>query len=117
MLHDLINSFLYCTLEDSKFCIVDNTKSITRISAYEISEVRINFLPIRILSSSPKLNFFINTPLATATAAAGVARLTIQDSIFSNAEFKVEINFGYAANEIFENKKIKIIINDKKIIK
>ena len=53
-------------------------------------------------SSSPKLNFFINTPAATATAAAGVAKLTSQDSIFSKAEFKVVINFGYAEKEIFE---------------
>ena len=79
---------------DNKFCIVDKTKSITRINAYEIREVRINFFPILILSSSPKLNFFINTPEATATAAAGVERLTSHDSIFWNAEFNVEINFG-----------------------
>ena len=66
----------------NKFCIVDKSKSKTRINAYEINAVRISFFPTLILSSSPKLNFFIKTPAQTATAAAGVDRLTSQDSIF-----------------------------------
>jgi len=45
-------------------------------------------------SSSPKLNFFINTPVPTATAAAGVESFKIQPSIFSNAEFIFETSLG-----------------------
>ena len=43
------------------------------------------FFPIRNLSSSPKLNFFIKIPVQTATAAAGVDNLTSHDSIFEKA--------------------------------
>ena len=60
---------------------------MARIKAYEKSEPLIIFLPILILSSSPKLNFFIKTPVPTATAAAGVDNFMIQFSILSNAEF------------------------------
>lgn len=69
------------------------------MKAYENKEPRINLFPVRIRSSSPKLNFFIRTPEPTAIAAAGVDIAIIHDSIFSKAEFKVEINFGYAQKE------------------
>ena len=49
---------------------------------------------MRILSSSPKLNFFINAPVITATAAAGVANFNSQSSIFSKALFRVETSLG-----------------------
>ena len=71
---------------------MDNNKSKIKINAYDVSAVRISFLPVRILSSSPKLNFFINTPVAIATAAAGVAKLISHDSIFSKAEFSFVTN-------------------------
>lgn len=67
--------------------MADKIKSIARIKAYEKSDPFIILLPVRIFSSSPKLNFFINTPLPTATAAAGVDSFKIQLSMLSKAEF------------------------------
>ena len=64
------------------------------MKAYEKREPFISFLPVRIFSSSPKLNFFINTPVPTATAAAGVEIFNIQPSISSKAELMVVINLG-----------------------
>ena len=52
------------------------------------------FFAVLIRSSSPKLNFFINTPAATATAAAGVANFNSQSSIFSKAEFSLSTKAG-----------------------
>ena len=67
------------------------------------------FFPNLILSSSPKLNFFINTPVPTATAAAGVEIFKSQLSIFSKAEFILETNFGSPnANEKLKIKVDKI---------
>lgn len=51
-------------------------RSIDSIKAYEKSEVCISRLPVVILCSSPKLNFFIKTPVPTAIAAAGVLIFT-----------------------------------------
>ena len=68
------------------------------------------FFPILILSSSPKLNFFIKTPVPTATAAAGVDNFKSQLSIFSKAELILEINFGSPkAKQEFPKIKNKII--------
>ena len=65
------------------------------------------------LSSSPKLNFFINNPTATATAAAGVANFSIQLSIFSKALTSLFTNLGYAEQEKEEKEKKKIITDSK----
>ena len=62
------------TLEANEDKIIDTTY---RIIAYEKRELRIIFLPVDILSSSPKLNFLISKPEPIATAAAGVASFTI----------------------------------------
>jgi len=51
-------------------------------------------LAILILSSSPKLNFFINTPVPTATAAAGVASFKSHSSILVKASFNLVTIFG-----------------------
>ena len=73
------------------------------IKAYENKEPLINFFPVRIFSSSPKLNFFIKTPVPTATAAAGVAIFKSQPSISSNAELIVLISLGSpSANVVVE---------------
>lgn len=56
------------------------------MNAYENKDPFTIFLPVLIFSSSPKLNFFIKTPLPTATAAAGVEICKIHFSIFSKAE-------------------------------
>ena len=55
------------------------------------------FFPVAIRVSSPKLNFFIKTPVPTATAAAGVDNVIIQSSIFSKAFVSFVTNFGSAA--------------------
>ena len=67
------------------------------------------FLPVRIFSSSPKLNFFMNTPVPTATAAAGVESFKIQLSIFSKAELILVTIFGSpkAKQKLFKIKKSK----------
>ena len=61
--------------------------------------LRISFLPVAILSSSPKLNFFIIIPAPIATAAAGVAIFIIQlltvVKLFSN----FVTSFGVAAKQ------------------
>jgi hypothetical protein len=77
--------------------IADKIKSIAKIKPYENNEPLINFLAVLIFSSSPKLNFFINTPEATATAAAGVAIFSAQDSMSSNPFVKRVTNLGVAA--------------------
>ena len=74
--------------------IADNTKSIAKINPYENNEPVINFFPVLIFSSSPKLNFRIRAPEQTATAAAGVEIFIIQLSISSNAELSLETIFG-----------------------
>ena len=79
--------------------IADNIKSIAKINAYENKEPFINFLPVLIFSSSPKLNFFIKIPVPTATAAAGVDIFKIQPSISSKAELIFPTSFGSAAKE------------------
>ena len=69
----------------------------------------ISFFPVRIFSSSPKLNFFINTPVPTATAAAGVAIFNSQPSISSKALLIVLISFGSPkAKEIEGMQKIRM---------
>ena len=97
--------------------MADKIKSIAKINAYENKELRIIFFPVLILSSSPKLNFFIKTPVPTATAAAGVASLINQSSIFEKAESSLDINFGSDANDevgkIKNSKKYKISKNIK----
>ena len=80
------------------------------MNTYEISAVLINFLPVLIFSSSPKLNFFIKAPVAIEIPAAGVASANNHVCIDSNASCKVEINFGYAANDFVEIIIIKIEI-------
>ena len=67
------------------------------ISVNENKAPLINLLDVRIFSSSPKLNFFIISPVQTATAAAGVESLRMYFSNFSKAEFRVEISFGSLA--------------------
>ena len=79
--------------------MADKIKSIAKIKAYENNEPLINFFPVRIFSSSPKLNFFIKTPVPTATAAAGVDNFKIHPSIFSKAKFNLFIICGSAAND------------------
>ena len=80
-------------------------------------------------SSSPKLNFFIKTPVPTATAAAGVESFKSQLSMFSKAEFILDTNLGSPKantecskikNKMIENKivnKIKNVIFFNLIIK
>ena len=80
------------------------------MNTYEISAVLINFLPVLIFSSSPKLNFFIKAPVAIEIPAAGVASANNHVCIDSNASCKVEINFGYAAYDFVEIIIIKIEI-------
>ena len=75
-------------------------KSIAKINAYEKSELLIIFLPVLILSSSPKLNFFIKIPVPTATAAAGVESFKIQLSILLNALSNFETSLGVAAKTL-----------------
>lgn len=67
---------------------------MARIKAYENKELFIIFLPVLIFSSSPKLNFFIKTPVPTATAAAGVASFMSHFSISEKAELSFVTNFG-----------------------
>ena len=86
-----------------------------KIKAYENKDPLIIFFPVRIRSSSPKLNFFIKIPVPTATAAAGVASFISQSLISSNAESSLDINLGSAAKTLVEKNKKNIIIN-KKII-
>lgn len=77
--------------------IASSTKSITKTKAYENKEFRIIFFPVAILSSSPKLNFLISKPEPIATAAAGVAILTIHLLIVLSADSNFEIIFAVAA--------------------
>ena len=96
---------------DNKFDIVVNITLIKIINAYENNAVFINFFPVLIFSSSPKLNFFINKPVVAEIAAAGVANAVSQSCTVPNAPINVEINFGYAAYECFALNKIKINTN------
>ena len=66
------------------------------------------FFEVLIFSSSPKLNFFMKTPEATATAAAGVAIFSAHDSISSKPFVNRVTNFGVAANEAILKEKINI---------
>ena len=109
--------------------IADKIKSIAKINAYENKELLIIFFPILMRSSSPKLNFFIKTPVPTATAAAGVESFKSQLSMFSKAEFILDTNLGSPKantecpkikNKMIENKivnKIKNVIFFNLIIK
>ena len=99
--------------------MVARIKFIAKMKAYENKEPFIIFLPVLIFSSSPKLNFLINTPLPTATAAAGVEIFKIQLSILSKAEFILFTIWGSPKAKVqIENKLIKIIkkVNIKKSI-
>lgn len=70
------------------------------------------FFEVLIFSSSPKLNFFMKTPDATATAAAGVAIFSAHDSISSKPVVNLVTNFGVAANEVILKEKTKIRENN-----
>lgn len=83
--------------------MASSTKSITRMKAYENKEFRIIFFPVAILSSSPKLNFLMSKPEPIATAAAGVAILTIHLLIVLSADSNFEIIFAVAAKVGFAN--------------
>ena len=96
--------------ENNKLDIVVNINLNKIMNTYEISAVLINFLPVLIFSSSPKLNFFIKAPVAIEIPAAGVASANNHVCIDSNASCKVEINFGYAAYDFVEIIIIKIEI-------
>lgn len=86
------------------------------MNAYENKEPVMIFFPVRIFSSSPKLNFQMNTPVPTATAAAGVANFISQSSILEKASLSFETNFGVLANEK-DGRTISIIkINNKSFI-
>ena len=62
-----------------------------------------------ILSSSPKLNFFIKIPVPMATAAAGVESLIIHSLILVNPLFIVFINFGSLAAKVKLQNNVAII--------
>lgn len=82
---------------DNKFDIVVKINFNNKTKIYENNAVLINFFPVLIFSSSPKLNFFIKAPVATEIPAAGVASANSQDCMLSNAFCNFEINIGYAA--------------------
>ena len=103
------NLYLLYHISDS---IADNIKSMAKMNAYATNDVFTNFFPVRIFSSSPKLNFCINNPVTVPTAAAGVASFISQLSIFSNAFCNVLTSFGVAANTLLSKK----IINSTQII-
>ena len=92
-----------------KVSIKETIKSSEIIKAYERTEVRINFFPVLILSSSPKLNFCIKKPQPIDTAAAGVEIATMYDCTFSKAEIIFETILGYMAKQLEGKEKIRII--------
>jgi hypothetical protein len=87
--------------------IAAKTRSIANKSAYEIRVARIIFLDILILSSSPKLNFLINRPMAKETAAAGVASFIHHFSISLKEEFNLFTILGAKAKIELNWEKIK----------
>ncbi len=80
-----------------KDSIAAKIRSNANMKPYENKEFLISFLPSRILSSSPKLNFFIKIPVPTATAAAGVASFRSHFCMDSKAEFNLLTILGSAA--------------------
>ena len=91
----IMNDIKSQEIEETPATFIDELKNF--VKKKENKEPVINFFPVLIFSSSPKLNFLINAPEHIATAAAGVDIFIIHVSISSKAFVSFPINLGVEA--------------------